>query len=57
MLFVVQVRDFVANGGDASKVVLLEDCQSSVTGFAELGTSFFDDLAKMGATITKSTDL
>lgn len=51
------VRDFVANGGDASKVVLLADCQSSVAGFDELGKTFFNDLREMGATITNSTEL
>jgi nicotinamidase/pyrazinamidase len=39
-----------------SKVVLLEDAMSSVTGFENLGDKFFEDMISLGMKIAKTTD-
>lgn len=52
------VRDIAANFDPAaiSKLVLLEDCCSSVTGFEQLGSDFVSELKTMGMKVMKSTD-
>lgn len=51
-----ECRDLVEHGleGNASKIVVLTDCQSSVGGFEEMGDKFFNDMKEAGATMMAS---
>lgn len=53
------VTDIADNFGDDNikKMVLLEDCSSSVTGFEKLGIEFVKKLVNRGMRVCKSTDL
>jgi nicotinamidase-related amidase len=53
------VRDIANNFGDANitKMVLLEDCSSPVTGFEKLGLDFIYEMKARGMKTAKSTDL
>jgi nicotinamidase-related amidase len=53
------VRDIAANFGDdnVKKLVLLEDCASSVTGFENLGREFVAEMTARGMKLAKSTEL
>ncbi len=47
------MRDIAANwGADFSRLILLEDCTSSVPGFDAAAQSFVDDMKNLGCTIT-----
>lgn len=53
------VRDIATAFGNADyvkKMVLLEDCSSSVDGFNDLSVAFIKDMTKMGMRLAKSTD-
>lgn len=52
------VRDIAAEFGqdNVKKLVLLEDCSSSVTGFETLGTDFVSDMKALGMQVAKSTE-
>jgi nicotinamidase/pyrazinamidase len=53
------ITDLVNNMGDpkyATKIVLLADAMSSVTGFEHLGTKFLDDMKAKGVKISSTTD-
>jgi nicotinamidase-related amidase len=52
------VRDIAANFGDENikKLVLLEDCASSVGGFEQLGRDFVAEMSARGMRVIKSTD-
>ncbi len=52
------VRDIAANFGDENvkKLVLLEDCSSSVTGFDALGRDFVAEMTARGMRVIKSTN-
>lgn len=51
------VRDIASNFGDENikKLVLLEDCTSSVTGFEQLGKDFVTEMTGRGMQTTTST--
>lgn len=51
------VRDIAANFGDdnVKKLVLLEDCSSSVAGFENLGQQFLAEMSARGMRVAKST--
>ena len=54
------VRDMVSNyppAGDKSKVVVLEDCMSSVPGFEGEGDKFLEDMRKEGVAVAKAADV
>jgi len=51
-------KDIADNFGDENikKMVLLEDCTSSVTGFEQQGLDFIDEMKSRGMQVMKSTD-
>lgn len=52
------VRDIASNFGDENikKLVLLEDCSSSVAGFEDLGRQFVAEMKARGMRVVRSTD-
>lgn len=52
------VRDIAASfdPGAVSKLVLLEDCCSSVSGFEKMGVEFVAELSALGMKVMRSTD-
>jgi len=52
------VRDIANNFGEDNikKLVLIEDCTSSVPGFENLGTDFISELTSRGMTVSTSTE-
>lgn len=52
------VRDIASNFGEEniSKLVLLDDCTSSVTGFENLGDDFVSEMTKRGLKVSNSKD-
>jgi len=50
------VRDLVDNGIKASKITLLIDATSNVTGFEELGNKFIEEMTAKGMKLAKTTE-
>lgn len=51
------VQEWQKDGLDTSKIVLLDDCASNVTGFEAAGAQFITDMKKEGVTLTKAQEL
>lgn len=54
------LRDFVASVSDPNtvkKIVLLEDCMSSVPGFEQQGIDFINEMKNLGVRIENSTNI
>lgn len=53
------IKDVIDNfsPAQASNIILLEDCMSSVTGFEKEGQAFLDEMKGLGVQIKNSTDI